>query len=264
MKRIIGYALIFSAILGAVISIGGIYAIWHFKAPLTKAANSSLDLLSTTLTSTQEGLNLAEQAVQTASANVDALEIAVATLAKTITDTRPLIVSLAQLVGDELPTSVQVAQTSLDTAQSSAKIIDDLLRVLTSIPFFPGERYNPAVPLNVALGQVSDSLDALPESFNNMDSSLKKTADNLIIMKNDVELIAVNIKQVSASLEASRQVVVQYQTVTSDLLTKVTNIQLRLPFWINLTAWIATLVLVWLASAQLGLFLQGREILIQK
>jgi methyl-accepting chemotaxis protein len=261
MKRLVGYTLILSAITGVVISVAGIFAIWRFKAPLTDVMNASFELLVTTLSSTQEGLNLADQALQTASTSVETLESTVATLAKTIDDTRPLIGSLTDLLGNELPSSVMAAQTSLNTAQSSAKIIDDVLRLLTAIPFFPGERYNPQVPLNIALGQVSASLDPLPASFDAMHSSLEKTDDNLVIMKADIELIAVNINQVHRSLDASRQVVLQYQGVTTNLLARVESIRGRLAFWIDLAAWILTFVLVWLASMQIGLFLQGKEAL---
>jgi methyl-accepting chemotaxis protein len=259
MKRLIAYTLMLSAISGLLICILGIYTIWHFKVPITRALNANLDLLGTTLASTQEGLNLAEQSFNTASTSIETLQSTVDTLARTINDTSPLLDELTGLLSNDLPNTIQSTQTSLLAAQSSAKIIDDVLKVLTAIPFFPGEKYNPPVPLNVALGKVSDSLDTLPSSFVTMQTSLKKTSDNLTIIKADIAVIAANIGQVRDSLEASRQVISQYQSVIQELQTKLEHLNSQLSWWIDLAAWFGTIFFAWLASTQVGLFLQGKE-----
>jgi methyl-accepting chemotaxis protein len=261
MKRLVAYLLFFSAISGLVICILGIYAIWRFKTPFTRLLDENLELLATTLSTTRDGLVLADQSLNTAVTSIEALQSTVDTLGKTINDTSPLVDSLSGLLGDELPTTIQSAQTSLVAAQSSAKIIDDVLHVLTSIPFFPGDTYNPPVPLNVALGQVSDSLDTLPGSFTTMQTSLDKTGSNLTVIKANVELISGDIGKVRDSLESSRQVVDQYQKVTTDLSAKLERGRARLPTWIGLAAWFGTIFFGWLATTQIGLFLQGTDVL---
>jgi uncharacterized phage infection (PIP) family protein YhgE len=259
LSHFIGLILMTSAIAGLLICTVGIIAVWKLKIPVTQAANTNLEILTTTLASTDEGLTLAAQSLETASASIDALQTTVDTLAKSINDTTPLVDSFISLLSNELPNSIEATQTSLNSAQSSAKIMDNVLKVVTSIPFFPGEPYNPPVPLNVALGQVSDSLKPFPESFSEIKNSLEKSRGNLDVVKVDIGLIAENIRDIKQSLDKSQTVITQYKTITSSLEHRVTSAQQTIPGVINTSAWIATIVLVWLATTQIGLFVQGQE-----
>jgi uncharacterized phage infection (PIP) family protein YhgE len=261
LSHFIGLILITSAIIGFLICTVGIIAMWKLKTPVIQAAKANLEILTTTLASTNEGLTLAAQSLETASASIDALQTTVDTLAKSINDTTPLIDSLASLLSNELPDTIEATQTSLKSAQSSAKIMDNVLKVVTSIPFFPGEPYNPPVPLNVALGQVSDSLKPLPESFSEIKNSLEKTRGNLDVVKVDIGVTVENVLQIKQSLDASQMVISQYQTITNSLELRVTSAQQLIPKVINTSAWIATIVLVWLATTQIELFVQGQEML---
>ena len=259
VSRTIGLVLIVSAISGILICALGIIAVWKLKSPLIQAANTNLATLSTMLASTDEGLALAAQSLETASTSIDTLQSTVDTLAKSINNTTPLVDTLSSLLSDDLPETIQATQTSLGSAQSSAKIMDNVLKVVTSIPFFPGEPYNPSVPLNVALGQISDSLKPLPDTFSAINVSLEKTKDNLVVIKADIGLIAEYIRQIQRSLDKSQTVVTQYQTITESLQRRVTSAEQKIPRVINASAWIATLVLLWLASTQIGLLVQGLE-----
>lgn len=260
-RRFFGLILaIFSAI-GLLLFILGIFAVWKYKPPAEELLNSGLELLDTTLSATREGLTLADQSLDTASASMETLETTVDALSLLISNTVPLADSMSLMMGEELPGTIRATQLSLDSAQSSAKIIDNVLTIVSSIPFFPGDPYNPAVPLNVSLRQVSESLDPLPSAFQDMESNLEATSDNLEIMEAEIALIARDINKISKSLEESQKVIAQYQQVTSVLQSKLKSVQKHLSNGMDIAAWVFTVVLVWLAITQVGLLAQGLEML---
>src|SRR5690606_30478432 len=118
---------------------------------------------------TAQGLTVADQSLSESIASLEGLKITVEATAGTIRETTPLVETLADLMGEDLPSALESARTSLDAAQESARIIDGVLGALS---FLPGVNYNPPVPLNEALADVSDSISGLPESFAAMEESL--------------------------------------------------------------------------------------------
>ncbi|MBM4465663.1 MAG: hypothetical protein FJ014_08965 [Chloroflexi bacterium] len=262
LKRAVGFVLIGMAVAGMLLSLAGLVGVWRIKQPVMANLIAGLELTATTLATTAQGLDVVDQSLEAAAANVTALDATVLTLAKSISDTVPLVDSLATLTGKDLPTTVIATQTSLVTAQSSARIIDGVLRVVTSIPFFPGEPYNPSVPLHAALGEVSASLDGLSESFASMESSLEMTSDNLDLIEFEVNLVATEIRQINTSLEEAQKVASQYQALIARLQAQVEQIEAALPGWINLLAWVISIILVWVGVIQIGLLMQGLELIV--
>jgi len=255
-QRFFGFSLVLLASASLLITLFAIIQVWRVRQPATATLQSGLEVISTTLQTTADVLNIADQSLETVYSSTVALENAVTTLAKAIDETTPLVNALTLLMRDDLPGAISSARLSLNAAQEGAKIIDAVLRVLTT---FNPQAYNPDVPLHTALGQVSDSLKGLPQSLSAMESSLSATQSNLSTMKDQINQIARNLHAINANLSHTQQVISHYQDTIATLQTRLAYIQVRLPFWVNLTAWGITFVLVWLGVAQIGLLLQGWE-----
>jgi hypothetical protein len=171
---------------------------------------------------------------------------------------------LTKLTSQEFPTSLKATQTSLDSAQSSALLIDNVLTTLTSIPFLPVPVYKPDVPLHTALAQVSTSLDSLNPALVTISASLKNGKTNLGVVEAELTRISETTKEISSALGSAQTVIGQYKTVTKQLEDRVGAAQRAVPDWIITITWILTFVLCWFLIAQLGMFLQGLEILGQR
>jgi len=178
----------------------------------------------------------------------------VETLAQSLQDSAPLLDTLVTLVGEDFPQTIASAKTSLDSAQTSARLIDSVLRALT---IFNRDLYNPPVPLHIALSQVSASLDGLPASFTSMENSLLATSRNLTLVKEDVTQIASDVALIHANLEAAQEVIVQYQQVLARIEPEVNKLPSRVPGWVNNLVYAGIFIFAWLGVAQLGLLLQG-------
>jgi methyl-accepting chemotaxis protein len=258
-RKIIGYTFIVAAILGLIFSLAGIVLVWAVKTPLTTNLATSLELIDTTLEATSSGLTVAEDTITGAVTDLGSIENTVQTAGKGIDDSVPLVESLSTLLSENLPQAINATIVGLDTMQEAAGTLESSLRLITSIPFLPIEPYDPEVSLTDSLADVSQTLEAIPESFSEMETTLNTTRGNLVMLTAQVNIIARNISELKNSLYEIQFVFDQYQEVISKLQEKLDSFQDNLQLGITITAWIFTIIFIWLGIAQVGLLTQGLE-----
>ena len=257
LNRAVGYLLVIAASVGLVFSLLGIAAVWRVKQPLTDDAMSMIELADRTLKATSDGLLLTKESLTEAMVNVISLKNTLEATSRAINATNPMLDSLSDLLTSSIPDSIYAIQNSLATAQSSARVIENFLKTVSSLPLLPIQPYNPPVPLHESLSDVSQSLDALPQSLMEMDKSLDSSRGNLILIEAEFRIMSRNVEQMNASLLDAQGVVDSYQNVVSDLQQRTANLSTNIPRWINNLAWFTTFLLILIAIAQLGLLVQG-------
>jgi uncharacterized phage infection (PIP) family protein YhgE len=261
LKRIIGILLILTAIGGLVFSAFGLVNVWHLKPNATSSLLKGLDVLSNTLDTTAQGLVVAQESLDGAIDSMIAMQSTVKTIADTMQTTEPMVTSFAKLMGEDMPNTITATQTSLVTAQASAQVIDTVLNALSIIP---GLDYKPEVPLHTALGQVSDSLNSLPDTFAEIETSLTDVQHNLKKIQIDLTLLADSIHQIETSMTQARSVINQYQISVANVQKELARLKTNLPGMVNGLVLALTVFFVWMAVAQLGLLTQGWELIHKK
>ena len=261
LRRLFGILFIIAAVLGFVFSLIGLIEIWRYRPAVTKTVIDSLALIDQTLNSTQDGLSIVGQMVQTTTVEVASLQTTSQSLAQTVHDTNPMFDSLTGLTSTDFPAAVDATQTALASAQSSALLIDNVLTTLTSIPFLPVAAYKPDIPLNTALAQVSTSLDSLKPALADITSSLVDGKANLGVVEVELNKISETTKGISDTLASAQTVIDQYEAVNTQLKVRVEAAQRVAPGMITTIAWILSLILAWLLVAQVGLGVQGLDML---
>jgi hypothetical protein len=136
--------------------------------------------------------------------------------------------------------------------------------VLRALTILPGITYKPEQPLHEAVIDVSDSLNDLPESLAEMESSLTETQGDLEVIQSDLALMAENMSEIETSVEDYSAVFDQYLELIDELLDQLETLGSNFPKYIYWLAVGATIFLVWMAIAQLGLLTQGWELLHRK
>jgi methyl-accepting chemotaxis protein len=257
LNRAVGYLLVIAASIGLVFSLLGIAAVWRVKQPLTDDAMSMIELADRTLKATSDGLLLTKESLTEAMVDVISLKNTLEATSRAINATNPMLDSLSNLLTSNIPDSIYAIQNSLATAQSSAQVIENFLKTVSSLPFLPIQPYDPPVPLHESLSDVSQSLDALPQSLMEMDKSLDSSRGNLILIEAEFRIMSRNVEQMNASLLDAQGVVDSYQNVVSDLQQRTANLSTNIPRWINNLTWFTTFLLILIAIAQLGLLVQG-------
>jgi chromosome segregation ATPase len=261
LSRLIGYTLILAAIAGLALSIWGLVSIWRIKGPFTVQAQADLALLQATLSATEDGLAAAGETLVSTQESVQSLISTLDAVADSIEDTTPVIESLSRLIDADLPATILSTRRSIVSAQVSARLIDDILGSLTSIPLLNLNRYAPQVPLNVALAQVAASLAEIPGSLYEMEAGMAATRRNVVLIEIQIRDIGYQVNLLNLSLGDAEEVIASYETVLDELVNRTAYIQANLTRWVNSTVTFLTIVLVWLAATQLGLLAQGLEMI---
>ncbi len=260
LRRIVGIIFVIAAVVGIIFSLLGLTGIWRYRPVVTKIVINNLALSDQALGTTQDVLTIVGQVVQASTADVASVQATTNALALIIHDTNPMLDSLISLTNKDLPAAVSASQTSLESAQGSALFIDNALSALTSIPFLSVAAYKPDVPLHTALAQVSTSLNSLIPSLTAINTSLTDGKANLNVMETELAKISDTTQKISGTLTNAQTVINQYKAATSQLKANVETAQRQAPTWILVITWIMSFLLGWLLIIQLGLGLQGLDL----
>lgn len=256
-NRVLGTTLIGAGVLGLLISLAGLIFVTVASTTARAALARELNTLDRSLTAASEGLAIADSTLAEARTTLSSVSTTLINATQAITATQPTIASLQELTGTGLPQTINSTRQALASAQETARIVDG---VLSTIAIF-GVSYNPEVPLNVTIGEVSDSLAALPPTFEEVSTGLSTASTNLDTIAGDLARIAESLDTIAESMGEATAVIDQYQTIVADLQAEVAAVRGAAPGWITAVSLGLMLLLIWLALAQVGLLWQGRELI---
>lgn len=261
LHRIVGFLLVTAALISLLISAFFLVMIWRYRQPATARIVENLDLLYATTVTMEDSLLLVDDTVTSLSAASETISSSSNAMENAISDGSVMTDSFATLLGENLTATITDTQTAIVSAQASATVIDNVLTGLASIPFI-GIDYNPPVPLNKALGNISDTLSSIPPTLEEIQSDLNSTGANLRQLESDLGQINRNMQNILDTLEKAQRIIDDYQQQVSQLKTRLDHSRTESPKWILAAAWGLTFVIAWLSISQLGLLLQGFDILL--
>ena len=260
MKRIAGFFLIIIAVLSLLLTVYGSIQVWGMRVPLADAADAGIDLFAKTLDTTSEALRVVSDTLQSTSDTITTLEETTLSVAETMSTTRTTVSSFAVFMGKDLPASVKATRTALISAQSSAVVVESVMTTLSSVPLI-NVQYNPAVPLDVALGDVARSLDNLPPIFIGAETDLNATSDSLAQVAVSLRQLPGTAQQLQRNIADARRVVALYEGQVTGLvrLTKLVRSSLASAL-VPMELAVAFLIF-WLGTTQVMALLKGLELL---
>ena len=254
VSRLAGALLIIAGIIGLGLSLAGLIV----GLPALGAAEQTLDRrltdLDQALSAAADGLRIADDSLSGAAGTITAIETTVRSSGQAISDTLPTVDRIGILIGEDIPRTIRSTQQTLESARETARVADAILGAISRTGLL-GNVYNPEVPLNQAIQQVSDSLDPLPASLSSVRDRLTVTGANL--RRIGANEVAEQIARINASFRDARQVIDQYQTLVTDLRTDLTALRAALPVWFGVARMMLVILSLWFAVAQIALFAQG-------
>jgi methyl-accepting chemotaxis protein len=262
-RRILGIVLVSAAILGWLLSLSGLIAIWTVRPSLTNTLVSNVKAIKGTLELATTGLEVTQKSLGAIVSSLETLQATVEKTAAIVNSTTPFFDSLINITDQNLPNTVDGLKSSLATAQQGAQVIDEALRKVTTLPLIGNllsdQGYNPTTPLDKGLSNVADGINKLDETFQGMTDSLNNTKENVQAVQDSISTMATNIKEINTNLKEADQVIQQYQDAAQSALAFLNKWEDRLPELITLLAVVFSLFFIWIAATQLGLFLQGLQ-----
>jgi hypothetical protein len=264
LRRILGIFIILVSAASLVVSIYGLWRVLGLKAYLTPRIDSAFDTASNFLDTTSLALDGIEAALQTANDNITSTITALTTLAESTHHMAPLLDSLSSLTGTAIPETVKSTRTSLISARTTAKTIEDILLVITKIPFIPGEPYSPKVPLYEALDEISTNLGEVLPELAKIEKYLKLSKSDTNTLEQDITQIAKDLKGINAHITTGLEVIGLYRNLIIDLQNQVQSLREQIPGLLTLLTGFLLFVLGWIAVYQVDLLLRGIRLLRSK
>lgn len=273
LRRILGLFVMIAGIIGLLLSLAGLVGLWMIKPAVTASINSTVNILLSSVDTSQKALVITNQALGASVDSVETLSKMLNTTSATIKDTEPVITQVNDIMGETLPSTFEAVSDSLTAAEEAAqslegaiKSFDSFRAVLGTIPFLNAavpasqQSYNPKKPLATSLGELSDSIQEMPSTFKEMSGNLDKADDNLGLLRSNLDVMAQNVSLISTSLSQYQAMIGESQKSMGDLKTLLSNIQNNLGNIINGTVIVLGLFFLWLLAAQVVIFSQGWEL----
>ncbi len=244
--------------IGVLLSVFLIVEIWRLRQPVILQLKTGIEQTSAILQTTSEGLDVIDQVVGNVYSSTLYLDDATNALAQTISSTDSFIDSAGTFVGEDLINTITNTQKTLNTAKSSALVIDNIMSALSRVPLI-GIRYDSSQPLNTALGQVSASLNPFQSSLKSFQANLETTRQDMQVFYDQLTVLEQNIKAIGSNLDSSRQVIDKYRSQVVTLQSWMEKAHLSISTWVNTACWILTITILWLVFIQVGIFVHGYD-----
>lgn len=259
--KVLGFSLLVAAVIGILVSLAGLIVIIRVQKQATVSLTSMLELLDSTLTTTENGFEVADNAFADSIDALESLQTTVDSVEVVMGKTLPTLDSISELIGTKLPSTIRSTRGALNVAQTAAKNVDNFLTTLSSIPIIGTVIYNPETPLNQTISKVSDSLKDTPEMLKSSQENIDQMSVSLGDIQTEMKGISGNVRSITSSVEEARAVLQDYQESVKSIHNEVNRIQEKLPTWMRLLTVGFTLIFIWLALAQVAIAMQGLELL---
>jgi methyl-accepting chemotaxis protein len=260
-RRIFGGFLIFLALVGLIVTFYTLQSVLRLGEVLNPKIETGFEMASDFLDLTNQALVVIEETLQTTSLDITSMRAALLTLAQSVHDASPILESLSSITGVTLPETITATQASLGTAQTTSKTIEDILRLITSIPLMPGDPYNPKVPLHTSLGQISADLNEISPKLLAMDKNLGEAQTNLKALESDIIQVNLELLWISEKLTAAVDVTRQYRELVAGLQSPLETLKNQVPGWIGTITAFLVFFLAWLAIYQVDLLVRGYRLI---
>lgn len=262
MKKIIysitGFSFSLAAALGILVSLLGIFFVWRMAPAVTERLVASATFAQKALDTTETLLDVVDTSLEKVEESVALVAESTEQVAETLNNTSAITSSVADTLGDEFTGMVEKTQTALTALETSAKLVDDTLSFISSIPFI-GTSYSKKAPLQSSVVEINESMSELPQTLQEMEEKLSSTAQAFTSLNDSVNDLAENVGEIEASIQEAGVVVKEYQVLLDEAQRSTANIIEKLPRWVRWAAVGLTLLFVWLIVIQAGLLMFGME-----
>jgi len=250
--------MIVTAVLGWLISLVGLIGIWSIFPRINNSIVNLMSLANRSLDTSIQFLDGIDATLKTTSDTIAQIQSSLVDVSGTFGNTAPLFDSAADMIGKDFSKMADDTRTALVSLASTAKVIDDTLRFISSFPLV-GQPYNPPVPLDTSVNNLAASIEKLPANLNEIQSWLDGTGKDLSTLKDDTAKLAISIDMVTPQLKNAVQVMAQYRQLVQDLKNGLSGLETRMTQGLALLAVSLSIFLLWLALAQVSNFTQGLE-----
>jgi hypothetical protein len=173
---------------------------------------------------------------------------------------RAAIHSVGELLAEQTPALLEDTLDALEAATEGARAIDRVLRGLASLGPLTGVTYDPEQPLDLAIIEVSASLEPLPEDLRSISEALAAATDDLDRVYESIGHVSRDLGSFAEKLSAGKEQLRNLAGSLDQFSTWLDAFGERLPriLWISLAVF--EIIVVWIGLGQYAVFHAGTEL----
>lgn len=259
-SKLFGSILMLTGILGIILSLSIITATWLSRGPIQNFLSNLYESIDSTILTTKNGLTLIDGALSETEESLTTVSSSLTTLTDSLSNLSQVSLDSGQLIGNNFVDIVNNAQSSLDSSSSAAKLIDDTLNVLSSIPLL-GLDFRPKVPLHTSLTNLSADFNLLPDNLKTIESSLIEISLNVDDLRLSVESMNTQIIDIKSQIEPAKDIITSYQKTTDQMSAAIDHLQTSTPKWLTILSVVISCFMVWMLLIQISPLMQAYELL---
>ena len=260
-KRIGALFLLILSVFFFVASLAGIVTVWIYNGRFTEQALSELGAIEDDLVRSQQNIQSARENLESAQAQIDIFQTAIEAIGlDAIQNTEVLAEVVGKVEGTLTPILDQAAGT-VGAFREKFVAFKEALESLNDLPL-----------VNIEIPGV-ETIDQIAQNVAELQSQIletkQKVQDISTLTQETVETFSTGfanwettIQESLAQLDANSAKITAYQA-------RLDNLQNDVPIWLDRVAVILTVIFVWLAFSQVGLFIlawefyQGEDLLMK-
>ncbi len=223
--------------------------------PWFQTLSDSFDVTAEGLRAVDSTLEVVDESLLVVTDTLAGIDGVFGATASALDEVGLVVLSTGTLLQTEIPRQLDAIETAMDGLIDTANVVDGVLGALS----FVGVDYNPEVPLDRALEDVSVQLGELRESLSGYSANLFSLTVSLNRLEDEVTLVAGTMTGLQEQVEATRDLIAGYRVTAGDAEAVITNASERLSGQVWLVRIIGVLLLLLLVPVFSALWWAGRS-----
>jgi len=159
---------------------------------------------------------------------------------------------------DSLDETTELLITTLEATSEGLTVVDDSLNAATDTLSATTQT---AETMAQTLVEISSLANGIVGLVNLVGGDVDSLEDQNSDFSAEIQSMTNNLSQVTTNMSEAQEVVDAYQVAANNAKIQLENIQQNGPTWITIAVIVLTMMFVWLAIAQVGLLLQGLDLI---
>jgi small-conductance mechanosensitive channel len=223
--------------------------IWYYNTPLTQKITTQLQEIDNELTQARSALTSAQGELERALRIVDAAEKALTALSQQTAQAQDILGGVKGTIDDKLLPGLKTARDKVDQVKGLVESLRSTLQTLNNLPLV-----NINLPGDEMLTNIIGAADSLDSQITNVEDMAKQAST---FASDTSYLLGGDLSDTRNSLSSLLEVIKEYNGKVTGWQEQIAILEQSIPGWIDKTSITLTVLLLWFAFSQTGLFLIG-------
>jgi chromosome segregation ATPase len=181
---------------------------------LEGSIGDSLTVTARAIDTIDRSVSVSRDTIDTLSNALDGIAASTATVKTSLASSKGTLDTLQSLLQNSLPGSIEAMQQVLPTIQDAAHAMDTALRELSRLPI--GPNYNPQVPFDQAIQQLSTSITSLPSDMRSLATDVATLRDSTTSLETTVGDLDQTIRDLQGNLREAKSALGDYVSTAAE------------------------------------------------